>query len=858
VTPVPYVAFVPFAPSALPLTNPSSPISVNLIAVSANDATNQGLDWSVCADPPTCGEFLKTPGAPATASSAAVPPVYSSTLHAASGQAVSYLPPSVAPANGTVTINVASTAYPAAGTAQAIAISSNGSFTGVALQGTVMAGSLPVYGASVQLYEAGNGGYGSAASPLTFSNGANSVTTGKDGSFSIPAGYACTFLTNSGSSQFGLLYLVATGGAPNGQSSPNGQLGLMAALGPCSNLNSSVSLVVNEISTVATAWALAPFTGTGGGSFQNYEFIGSSSGNYNNGLANAFAAVNNLVNITTGQALEFTPGGGLFKPAGGLQVANGVVPYAEINTLADAIDTCAATSGGAPGDGSACDAFFYASNVNPVGGNGTHSNEPASILPAVLEIAQYPARNSSPGPGNPFSGSEIYNLVSAPVNPGWTPPFTPTLVSNGAGVPTDWTIALSYTGGGLEGAKRAKAGSTAMAIDGAGNLWIANSDISSVTELSNLGVALSPYASGSTMATAGGFKGGGLSFPAQIAIDFNGNAWVLNNNSTLSELDSTGTPVICGGSTPDPFCGGSTLSSPFSGAGNPANTAVGLAVDGNGRVWVADSNTSGTGGDVAEYAGFSGAQVNGKQVSNGMALSPSGVGYTNLTSSNDPNDTQPANPSQAISVDGKGNVWDLDQANDSATELSSSGSYERADHGYQQIDPSTGKPISPCLTSTQFGNTMAVDSAGDIFIPDGTNGSQIYELFAPGSASDPNSVGTGQVVDQGAIDPGIFPPIAIDGSNHLWLMTQAGLFGNIQEPAAVAEFSASGTLLNGNSGRFGYVGPGTVNVPESIAVDASGNIWLLFGGASAPVVEFVGVATPVVTPMSLGKPGAKP
>jgi hypothetical protein len=653
----------------------------------------------------------------------------------------------------------------------------------------------------------------------------------------------------------------------------------MTAFGSCSNLNSSVSLVVNEVTTVATAWALAQFTGTGGGSFQNYEYIGSSSANYNNGLANAFATVNNLVDITTGQAFQFTPGGGSFTPPGGSEVYNGVVPYAEINTLADAIDSCAASTGGQPGDGSACDDFFFASNLNPSGGPATHSNEPASLLPAVLGVAYYPARNDESSSNYPLTGSAIYDMVTTPVNPGWTPPFSPIL----SAAPTDWTIALSFTGGGLEGAKRAQADPAAMAIDGSGNLWIANSNLLSVTELSNLGVALSPYASGHTLATAGGFTGGGLSYPNQIAIDPFGNAWVLNANNTLSELDSTGAPVVCGGSVPDPFCGGSTLSSPFSGAGNTNNTAVGLAIDGSGNAWVADSNSTGNPGDVAEYAGFIGAQVNGKQIPNGGVIGDFTNLTDNTTNSPDPLDTLPANLSQAIAIDGKDNVWVLDQANYAAVELGGNGSLKLVDHGYQQINSATGKPISPSLNSERWGTSMVIDSSGDIFIPDSESGSQFYELYAPGSASDKNSVGMGQIVDQGAINPGVFTPIALDGTNNLWMMTQA----NGSQPVALTEFSASGTIRNLNTGAsgstygFGYVGPGMVgNSPKNIAVDASGNVWLLMSSTGlvtpppvcinptsctqspaetvGPVMEFVGVATPVVTPLSLGKPGTKP
>jgi hypothetical protein len=48
--------------------------------------------------------------------------------------------------------------------------------------------------------------------------------------------------------------------------------------------------------------------------------------------------------------------------------------------------------------------------------------------------------------------------------------------------------------------------------------------------------------------------------------------------------------------------------------------------------------------------------------------------------------------------------------------------------------------------------------------------------------------------------------------------------------------------------------------PLRVAIDGSGNVWVLLAGNS--VTEYIGVATPVVTPLSLGvknkKLAAKP
>jgi hypothetical protein len=623
----------------------------------------------------------------------------------------------------------------------------------------------------------------------------------------------------------------------------------MTALGPCSNLNSSVSLVVNEVTTVASLWPLARFIGT------SYANVGSSNSNYNSGFANAFATVNNLVNITTGQPLTYTPGGSEFTPlgpSGTNSVSTGLAPLAEINTLADAIDTCAASTGGIPGDGSPCDLFFAAANSNPLGGIPNTGNEPTSILQALIEEAQYPAKSGEIGSGS-VTGTALFNLIPAS---GY--PFSPILPA----APSDWTLALSFTGGGLEGLKQAAAGSSSLAVDRTGNVWISNRGISSVSELTNLGVALSPYATGYKRGQGGGFIGGGLNSPLQLAVDQNGDVWVLNANSgsgsTLTELDFTGTPVNCPAS---PYCGGSSASSPYTGAGNLGNSGDSLVVDGSGNIWVTES---GSPGDVAEYAGFNGVLLNGTKIENGGAISPAGSGYINLTSSTDPLDTSPADPSGGLGIDDSGDVWLLDGDNDSAVELSSSGALKEVDHGFATIDPTSGQPSGPVLGTTTFGETLTIDRGGDIFIPQSSDGQQIYELYACKSSADPNCLGLGTTTVN-VFNPYFQTPVTMDGSQDLWITSASCESCNAQGgpiPGALVRISPSGALLNVNDStpQTGYVAPcfidgcqpatdGTLN---GIALDSSGNAWLLLlqPGSPVSVVEFVGVATPVITPAS--------
>ena len=259
----------------------------------------------------------------------------------------------------------------------------------------------------------------------------------------------------------------------------------------------------------------------------------------------------------------------------------------------------------------------------------------------------------------------------------------------------------------------------------AGNLWIANSRISSLTELSNLGAALSPFATGIAAGDGGGIQGGGLNSPGQIAVDPYGNVWLLNADGSLSEMGSGGAWITASGST-------------IGGGGNPADTANGLAIDGSGNVWVV---SAGMPGDVAEYAGYAGGMVKGLPVASGTALSPAGVGYVNGL----------MNPNGAIAIDGFDGVWLLNQGNYSAAALSGAdGHLLDLDQG-DMIDPTSNLPFNPpeyLLSADSFGASLVSDNAGDLFIPSDTVGgtAAVYKLNAGSSGASSltlNQGGTG-------------------------------------------------------------------------------------------------------------------
>ena len=402
--------------------------------------------------------------------------------------------------------------------------------------GRVMGGQQPISGASIYLYAAGAGGYGSAASSLlTRSTGHQDaqgnwyVQTGQDGTWAITGDWNCP-LSPSPS----YLYVLALGGVPGG-STANPNLALLAALGPCSGVNSSTYVTVNELTTVAGIWALSPFM-TGATN------IGSSASNQV-GLAEAFAAVNSVANIQTGTA------SGPMLPAGA------TLPIAKINTLADILSSCVNSTGGTAGDSSPCGKLFSATTANSVA--------PTNTVAAAMNMAQNPAANVS----------ALYRLLTA------TPPFLPDL----QGAPTDLTIAINYTGGGLSAP-------AAIATDQSGNVWVANSGGVTVSLFDDQGNSKL----GATGTTLGGV-------PQGIAIDLTGNAWVTASNSDVYELNADS---------------GSILGFPLSGFDRP----TGIAIDPTGEIWVVNS-----GNNTVSAVDTSGTPLAGSPFSGAALSSPTAI-----------------------------------------------------------------------------------------------------------------------------------------------------------------------------------------------------------------------------------------
>ena len=547
---------------------------------------------------------------------------------------------------------------------------------GAALNGRLLGGQQAITGATISLYAAGLSGTGTGATNLL----TVPVFSGVDGGFTITNEYKCPSSTTQ-------VYLVARGGNPGlAGTVSNAASVLMAPIGDCGNLSPSTFITVNEVTTAASAWALAQFAPA---AVSSGAIFGASSTNAT-GLRNAFLVANSLVNTTTGVA-----GGANLPPGAALEAT-------KLYTLADVLAACINSNGG-----TACTPLFAASSYATV---------PTNTLDAAIQIVRHPGANVA----------AVFN-ASTPQGP-----FQPTLTT----VPNDWTMTISYIGGGLFAP-------TALGIDSTGSVWAANYFGGFASKLSPAGVpasasgfydshlyesyglaidgqdsawitveessgginsgdgSITKFSSGGSLLSGNGFTAGGVYFPYAIAADTNGSMWIADfGRSTATLLDTNGNSLAgAAGYTPTglsfptavaldnghnawfgaqgasvEIAPNGTASGPFSCCRGPA----GIALDSSANVWIADYSASAL-VQLTPAGGLSQSLANGA----------GGIDHP-----------------ESITTDAAGSIWATNYRGNTISGFSGGSSSS-------PISPATGFGVDPGL-GQPFG--IAVDAAGNLWV----------------------------------------------------------------------------------------------------------------------------------------------
>lgn len=373
-------------------------------------------------------------------------------------------------------------------------------------------------------------------------------------------------------------------------------------------------------------------------------------------------------------------------------------------------------------------------------------------------------------------------------------------------VPSAWFLALKYIGNGHE-----FDGPGAMAIDAAGNVWANNNyvfkeDHTIPTCGGKQLLELTPVGNDAPGAP---FEGGGINGVGWgIALDAQNNVWLGNFGfagkncknkppaNSVSEMDSSGHPI-------SPKTTGFTDGS----ISRPQATTI----DQSNNLWIANYGDR----SITEYPATDHTKA--------RRLRHTGVDHP-----------------FSIAADARGDLWITSSGNDSVVAIHPDGR------------PLPGSPYTGGGIMRPLGG--ALDSRGNFWISNST-GNSVTALDAAGKPFSASPYKGG----------GVRLPwgITVDGNDNVWVADFSGTRPRVSELCGVRHAHCGGVSHTGDpiSPQQGYAS-GLLQRLTGISVDASGDVWVCNNWLPIPIqtnpggdalVEFVGVAGPVKTPM-LGLP----
>jgi sugar lactone lactonase YvrE len=367
----------------------------------------------------------------------------------------------------------------------------------------------------------------------------------------------------------------------------------------------------------------------------------------------------------------------------------------------------------------------------------------------------------------------------------------------------------------------------AIAVDASGNVYVADSGNQNIRGISPGG---NVYTIAGTAGVAGSTDGTGVAalfnLPQGITVDAAGNIYVSDtNNSTIRKITAGGVVSTLAGAA------GQTGGADGAGASARFSYPFGLAADALGNIYVADFDNDAVrkvtpGGSVTTLAGSAGT-------------SGSVDGQGSAARFNHP---------EAVSVDAAGNVYVIDTSNQTVRMITAGGSVTTL-----AGMPSIGGRADGTGAAARFfyPGGIASTSSGSVYVAD-TGNHAIRAMASPGVVTT-LAGGAGQMgsVDgTGAQALFAYPyGLAVDGAGNLFIADSGNnTIRKATATGAVTTFAGSAGPLGGSADGSGAAA--RFSSPSGMAVDASGNIFVADAGnstirkisAGGAVTTFAGTA----------------
>ena len=364
-----------------------------------------------------------------------------------------------------------------------------------------------------------------------------------------------------------------------------------------------------------------------------------------------------------------------------------------------------------------------------------------------------------------------------------------------------------------------------VAVDGAGNLYIADRGNSRIRKVDAAGVITTVAGDGTS-----GYGGDGgpataaqLNNPYDVAPDGAGNLYIADrSNSRIRKVDAAGAiSTVAGDGT-----------SGYGGDGGAATAAQlnrpwGVALDGAGNLYIADRENH---------------RIR-KVDAGGVISTVAGDGTEDYGGDGGPAAAAQLNSPSGVAPDGAGNLYIADTGNDRIRKVDAAGVISTvAGDGTPGYG---GDGDAATAAQLYFPSGVAVDGAGNLYIADSGN-ERIRKVDAAGAIS--TVAGGGPIGDGGpATAAQLYSPrgVAADGAGNLYI---ADSFNNrirkVDAAGVISTVAGDGT--EGYGGDSGAAVAAQLRSPRGVAADGAGNLYIAdYWNERIRKVDSAGVITTV-------------
>ena len=365
-----------------------------------------------------------------------------------------------------------------------------------------------------------------------------------------------------------------------------------------------------------------------------------------------------------------------------------------------------------------------------------------------------------------------------------------------------------FGGDGGPAAKARFRSVSSLAIDGAGNLYIADYWDNRIRRVDTRGIITTVTGTGQE-----GYSGDGgpavkarLHGPLGLAVDGSGSLYIADaGNHRVRRVDARGTITTVAG----------TGKSSYGGDGGPAaraqlSTPIGLAIDGVGNLYIADHHDHrirrvDTRGTITTVAGTGEKGYGGD---GGRAV-----------------EAQLDGP-LGIAIDGAGNLYITDHYNHRIRRVDTAGIITTvAGDGRRDFGGDGGPAVKAHVS---YPNDVALDGAGNLYIADLRN-HRIRRVDATGTITSIAGIGNSSYGGDGspAVEAHLREPadVALDGAGNLYIADSGNhRIRRVDSEGIIITVAGAGT--SGYSGDGGPAVEAQLYTPRGVALDGAGNLYI--------------------------------